>query len=136
MISPYLVPEPFDKALKLLRDALTKANLHVAVELDVSGRIKSELGISLAPCRMLLVDCPFILLEAIALDGSAAALLPLHIVVIGRGPRTAVNLFWPASQDSFNLPGDITAPVIKLQNRVSRALDKVAIRGDLCRAAS
>jgi uncharacterized protein (DUF302 family) len=134
IIVTYRLPEPFEKAVKLLREALAQDELRTPMELDVSGRISRELGIRLAPCRLLCVDCPFILLEAIALDGSAAVLLPIHIIVYGRGPQTVVHVFQPASPTGPDRPAEATGLVIRLQTRISRVLEKIAMREELCQA--
>ena len=82
-----VVPEPFDKALKLIRQALTGEAICYR---DGAGCIRqnsSDLGVDLAPCRILSVDNPFVLLEAMALDGTVAVFLPLHVAVSADGQR-------------------------------------------------
>ena len=66
----FVVPEPFGKATKLIRRTLTEAGISITMELDASGRIRRELGVELAACRILCVDHPFFLLEAMALGRS------------------------------------------------------------------
>jgi uncharacterized protein (DUF302 family) len=134
MIATYRLPEPFERAVKLLREALARDELRTPMELDVSGRISRELGIGLAPCRLLGVDCPLILLEAITLDGAAAVLLPMHILVYGRGTQTIVHVFRPASPAGPDIPVETAIPVIKLQTRIARVMEKIAMREELCGA--
>ena len=67
----FMVPAPFEKALGLIRQALNERDLGIAAELDISGRISQELGIDLIPCRVLCVDHPQLLQQAIAFDASA-----------------------------------------------------------------
>jgi uncharacterized protein (DUF302 family) len=136
MIATYRLPEPFERAAKLLREALARDELRTPIEMDVSGRISRELGIGLAPCRLLGVDCPLILLEAITLSGSAAVLLPTHVLVYGRGPQTIVHVLRPASPTAPDISAETANPAIKLQTRISRVLERIAMREDLCIAAS
>ena len=124
----FSIAEPYDKALKLLRETFGKEGLGIPMELDLSARIRRSLGISLAPCRVLFVDCPLLLLQAVALDASAATLLPLHVVVSGAGQRTLVHWREPASAGAASLPAEVKAPIRRLQTRLSEAVSRVGIR--------
>ena len=130
----YLIPEPFEKALKLLRKALLKGELQIPAEFEVSGRISRQLGVGLAPCRILFVDCPFLLLEAMALDVSAIVLLPLHVVVSSRGLETAVYVQRSVGSNGSGFSFEQEDPVSKLHTRVSRVLQKIAMKEVYCEA--
>ncbi|HWC98419.1 MAG TPA: DUF302 domain-containing protein, partial [Candidatus Sulfopaludibacter sp.] len=91
LVTSYLIDAPFEQALPVLRQALEAGGLSVSGEMDLSERIHRQLGLGFGACRVLLVDSPYLLLEALALDRSAAALLPLHVVVSGRGDVTCVH---------------------------------------------
>jgi uncharacterized protein (DUF302 family) len=82
-----IIRKPLNEAVKLLRSALAEGGLEIAADLDMAGRIRKALRIGFPPCRVLCVDCPVALLEALALDRSAAVLLPLHLVVTGQDSR-------------------------------------------------
>ncbi len=43
----FIIPETFEKALKLIRRALKNEGLKISMELDVSRRLRRELGIGL-----------------------------------------------------------------------------------------
>lgn len=88
----YLIDMPYDKALKQLRVALKAEGLQIPVEMDVSDRIRHELGVDLRPCFVLCIDCPFLLLEAAIINTSAAALLPLQLVVAEAGLQSVIHL--------------------------------------------
>src|SRR4051812_8095901 len=103
-VTAYLIPEPFERALKAVREALHRGEVSVAAELDVSARIQRELNIGFGPCRILLVDSPCLLLEACTLDRAAVALLPLHVVLCGRGPQTVVHWMSAAALGGARLP--------------------------------
>jgi uncharacterized protein (DUF302 family) len=134
-VAAYMISEPFNRALGTVREALSKTDLQVVTEVDVSARIKRQLDIGFGPCRVLLVDSPYLLLEAITLDRSAVALLPLHLVLCGRGPQTLVHWMNPAALGGVRLPAGATAPLLKLQALVARAIESVAMRHDIYQTA-
>lgn len=129
-VTAYVIPEPFDRALRLVRDTLCSNELNVVAEVDVSARIKRELNIGFGPCRVLLVDSPCLLLEACTLDRAAAAFVPLHIVLCGRGPQTAVHWMNPATLGGVRLPAGAAAPLLKLHGLMARSIERVAMRRD------
>jgi len=129
-VATYVIAEPFERTVKTLREALARSGLNVAAELDVSVRIKHELNLGFTPCRILLVDSPYLLLEAVTVDCAAAVLFPLHIVVSGRGPHTHVHWMHPAAVDGLRLPPGGAVPLAKLLSLVSHTLERIAIRRD------
>jgi uncharacterized protein (DUF302 family) len=134
-VTAYLIPEPFQRALSMVRDVLNRGELSIASELDVSARIKRELNIGFGPCRILLVDSPCLLLQACTLDRAAVALLPLHVVLYGRGPQTVVHWMSPAALGGVRLPTGAAAPLLKLQGLVARSIERVAMRRDIIQMA-
>jgi len=135
-VAAYLVAEPFTRALHIVREALARTDLSIIAELDVSDRIRRQVSLGFAPCRILLVDSPYLLLEAVALDRSAAVLLPLHIVVSSRGPETLVHWLNAAAITGAALPAGAAGPLEKLQEQVAHVLGAVAIRQDQCQPVS
>ena len=122
------IRKPLSEAVKLLRRALAEGGLEIAADLDMAGRIRKALRIDIPPCRVLCVDCPVALLEALALDRSAAVLLPLHLVVTGQGGLTQVYFLNPAAALYSGLPVTARAAVSKLQARVALAVESVSTR--------
>ena len=120
--------QPLNEALKMIRRALADGGLQIAADLDMASRIRKSLRIDLPSCRVLCVDCPVALLEALALDRSAAVLLPLHLVVAGQDGLTLVHLLNPAAALYSGLPVTGRAAVSKLQARVARAVESVSVR--------
>ena len=123
-----IMRQPPDEALKSIRRALAEGGLAIAAEFDVAGRIRKALRIDLPPCRVLCVDCPVALLEALALDRSAAVLLPLHLVVSGQDGATVVHFLNPAAALYSGLPVTARAAVSKLQARVAQAVESISVR--------
>ena len=123
-----IVQQPFNQALKLIRQALVEEGLEVAAELDLAKRLRKALRIDFPLCRVLCVDCPVGLLEALAFDRSAAVLLPLHLVVTGQDGVTLVHLLNPAAALYAGLPVTARAAVSKLQARIAQAVEGVSVR--------
>jgi uncharacterized protein (DUF302 family) len=123
-----IIQKPLNEAVKLLRRALAEGGLEIAADLDLAGRIRKSLRIVFPPCRVLCVDCPVALLEALALDRSAAVLLPLHLVVTGQDGLTLVHFLNPAAALYSGLPVTARAAVSKLQARVAQAVESVSTR--------
>jgi hypothetical protein len=67
----FRIPQPHQPALQLVRRAIASHGLLAAAEIDVASRIKRELGACLAPCTILFVDDPALLLEGIVFHRSA-----------------------------------------------------------------
>jgi uncharacterized protein (DUF302 family) len=126
-VTTYRISEPFDRALRAVREALTRADLSVVSEVDVSARVKRELNMGFVPCRILLVDSPCLLLEAAALDRAAAALMPLHLVISARGPETLVCWMSPTAIEGVRLPMAAAQPLLKLQAMLTRVMEQIAM---------
>ncbi|MBI3696175.1 MAG: DUF302 domain-containing protein [Acidobacteria bacterium] len=126
--STYVVQEPYQRALKLIRTALRDEGLRVSLETDISGTIRQELGVDLTPCKVLHVCCPLLLLQAVVMDTSAAAFLPFHLVVSADGSQTLVHLIDPAATYENDLPGGIKIPLGRLLARIRQCLEKIGAR--------
>lgn len=113
----------------MVRSALAAAQVRVAGELDVSDSIQQQLRVRFSPCRILFVDTPYLLLESMVFDRSAATLLPLHLVVSGRGNHTRVEWISLARMDGARCPAE-PALLARLHRQLSEALNQVAIRED------
>ncbi len=124
----YVIPETFERAIKQLRDSLAREDLSVPAELDLSARLRTQLGLSIPPCRVLCVDSPSAVAETLAIDSAGAVFLPLHLVVAGRGPRTLVHLAGAAGPGSGGLPAAAKGPVRKLLARLTSALQRIGNR--------
>ena len=120
--------EPYDVALRMVRRALTQQGLQAPVELDITARIKKELGAGVAPCTVLFVDDPALLLEAIVFDRSAALANPQPVVVSGNGRNTEVLIRSSESLLSGTLPARVHNPLIQLHERILRAMEMIAER--------
>ena len=130
-VTTYLISEPFERALKAIREVLARNDLSVCTELDVSARVKREVNMGFTPCRILLVDSTCLLVEAATLDCSAAVLFPLHLVVSGRGAQTQVHWINAGAIEGARLPTGAAVPLAKLQSLVTQSLERIAMRQDI-----
>jgi hypothetical protein len=131
-IITYVYAEPFEKSLRIIRSTLREVQLTISWEYEVASKIKQKLGVGLAPCTILYVDCPFLLLEALAFDGRAAAIFPFHVVVSGHGSQTKVHLLSPAHIHNCEIPPGLKGPIRKLHCLILMALEKAASHQGVC----
>ena len=121
----YMLAERFDKALKTIRGAVAGMDLEVAGEIDVADLLLHHPGTA-ARSRILLVDCPLLIFEALALDRAAAVFFPLHVILASDGARTHVATVKPPGVFDARLPAGAAEPFERLEARVARVLE------DLC----
>jgi uncharacterized protein (DUF302 family) len=124
----YMIPERFDKAVKLIRSALAKTELSIVGELDTTETLRSEFGKNPERSTILFVDCPLAVFEAQALDRAAAVFFPLHVFVWGDGDRTSASAFSSAGLFDNRLPLGSADPIKRLEDRISVALKSVLAR--------
>ena len=120
-----VIEEPFDKALKLVREALTQGDLEIAGEMDMPATWPGESRKRPARCRVLLVDCPLLVFEGLALDRAAGVYFPLHVLLASDGVRTHVTTLKPSGVFDARLPAGAAAPLERLEAQVARALESL-----------
>ena len=118
----YVLPVRFQKALRLLRTALAEVEVEVIQDLDAAMVLGAPLAAS-PHARILLVDSPILLLEAIALDRASAVFLPLHILVAEDGQETAISVGNACSAHNVRLPAGASGPISRLHGRIALALE-------------
>ncbi len=124
----FTVPAPYPAGLRTVRQALARQGLHTPAELDVTARIKNELGVGLAPCVVLFVDEPALLLEAVVFHRSAALIIPQPLVVSGNERQTKVILRKMDSLAQAEYPAGTRDPLVNLHSRMVRAMESIAER--------
>lgn len=123
----YTIDEPYDVALRMVRIALGRHGLRAPAELDIASRIRQELGAGVAPCTVLYVDDPALLLEAVVFNRGAALLIPQPLAVTGDVRHT--DVFVPRPElPSGDIPASIRDPLFGLQMRMTRAIQSIADR--------
>jgi uncharacterized protein (DUF302 family) len=124
----YVIGERFGRTLKLIRDALEKQELSITGELDLTETFARDSGMHPEPSKLLLVDCPLLLFEALALDRAAGVFFPLHVLVSANGDRTQVVCFEPAALLEVRLPVGAAHPLEELRDRIGMALESLLPR--------
>src|SRR6185437_191613 len=123
----FRIDEPYDVALRMVRIALAREGLRAPAELDISARIRQELGAGVARCIVLYVDDPAVLLEAVVFNRGAALLIPQPLVVTG-DKRQAEVLLRSAEMPAEAIPETVRDPLIGVQVRMTRAIESIADR--------
>jgi uncharacterized protein (DUF302 family) len=123
----FRIDEPYDVALRMVRIALARQGLRAPAELDITARIRQELGAVVAPCIVLYVDDPAVLLEAVVFNRGAALLIPQPLVVTGDN-RQAEVLLRSAEMPVEAIPETVRDPLIGVQVRMMRAIESIAER--------
>lgn len=126
----YTVAEPYDGAVRMVRQALARQELSVVAEFDVARRFRRELGTVLAPSLVLYVDDPALLLEATVFHRGASLLIPQPVVISGDGRASEVLVMSAGAQVAANLPRPVVAPLRKLHARIVKALEAVGERDE------
>ena len=125
----FIIDEPYEVALRMVRIALARQGLRAPAELDIASRIRQEFGAGVAPCTVLYVDDPAVLLEAVVFFRGAALLIPQQLVVTGDNRHTDVFVRSP-ELPWCDIPEGIRDPLHGLQVRMTRAIESVADRAE------
>jgi uncharacterized protein (DUF302 family) len=129
--STYIVTEPFERAVQLVRGVLTCAKLKITGELDMSGRIKRALLIQTAPC-LVIFACPATPAGNFPADVYQAALTPFHIVISSRGSQTDVHVLRVVPRGRDGRPDSGAAEVFgRLQIAMMQAIETIGMRAGL-----
>lgn len=124
----YVSAEPFERTLKLLRDALARQRLLVAGEMDLQARVRQRFGLRIPPCRVLYVDSPEVFLEAITRNRAVVVFLPVHVVLSAEEDGTAVYVMNPACAKGTGWPPDVRIPLNRVLLGVAEAVETIAMR--------
>jgi uncharacterized protein (DUF302 family) len=127
-IMTFLVVRSPRRAAKEIRWALAAGGLTVAAEMDLAARLGRGLRVGFPNCKVMCVDCPTSLLEALAFDRSPAVLLPIHLVVTEDEAGTAVHMLNPSARLYDALPVTSRPAVSKLIMAVTKCLDSISTR--------
>lgn len=118
----WTVAKPFDETLRWLRQVLPTRGLSVVQEIDLKHEFRGQVAVGAGNGALLLVDCPLLMFEALALDPSAAAFIPLHLVVVGDRHSSTVHWAHPAGAMGLRAQPAARGPVNALYSHLTRAL--------------
>jgi uncharacterized protein (DUF302 family) len=117
-----VVPAPFDKTLKALRRSLNDAGVSVVRELNLARECHSQPAAGAPRSTLLLVDCPLLLFEALALDRAAAVYIPLHVAISGDQNSACIRWVHPSAATGYRVPATARGPVDALYLRITNLL--------------
>jgi hypothetical protein len=126
-----LLMEQFDRALKLVGQESVDCELSVTGEFDVTESLSRDSRRKPDRTRLLLVDCPLLLLEASALDRAAGVLIRLHVLVSADGERTQVVFIEASALFDRRVPVGAAGPLEELKARISTALEAAVTRVEI-----
>jgi len=109
-------------ALKSLCRILRQAGFSIVQQIELSRDFADQLAPGTENCTLLLVDNPLSMFEAIALDRSAAAFVPFHVVVTGDRHSTRIHWAHPAAAVGLCLSPTAKASVDALYTRLTQLL--------------
>ena len=114
----FAIEHGFGKALKRVRAALRKGELEIAGEMELAAAPR---------CRVLLVDCPVLVFEGLALDRAAGVYFPVQVVLTAQGARTEVSTMKRSGE--ARMPVGAAGAIERLEQRVAQALGTLVNRG-------
>ena len=129
--STYLLPQPFEKGVALLRRALAEARLRITGELNMSGRIRRSLLIGTTPCVVLFAAPENGGQDPAVASSREAVLTPLHVVASAKGSCTEVHILRVLPRENALLSPTAMAAFRGLQSRLSEAIGRVAMRAGI-----
>lgn len=134
-MTTFTIAEAHPAALRMVRKALAQQGLRVPAELNIGARIRQQLGAGVAPCMVLYVDDPLVLLEAVVFYRGAAMLIPQPVVVTAAGGHTEVLLRGLESLTA-ETPESVRDPLLNFHRRIARAMESIAERQGACLAVT
>lgn len=124
----FMIDQPFDIALRMLRRALAQEGLRVPHELDTATRVRLELGVGLKQNIVLYVDDPIRLLEATVMNPAGGLFVPAPVVLstVEKGCRVSVRSIEPVF--ASDLPASVRGAVSNLHERIMAAIQRIGQR--------
>jgi hypothetical protein len=122
----FVLNSPFEFSLGRIRRGILEDNLCIAAEIDTTQRSRRAFQIYKSPCRILLIDSPFFVLETAAIDRASGVFLPLHLVVSGTDDGTLVHMLGPDYSHRVPFPIGIRSPLTGLQHQLWRTMGRIA----------
>jgi hypothetical protein len=122
----FVIEQPFDVALRMLRRALALEGLRVPHELDTAARIRQELGVGLKQNIILYVDDPIHLLEATVMNHAGGLFVPEPVVLSSADKRCRVFVRSIEPVFSSDVPASLRAAVSNLHERILAGIQRVA----------
>ena len=121
-----VVPASFEKALRTIRSAMAEMELEIIGEFEMDRYWNGRSEWHCTSSKILLVDSPLLIFEALALDRAAAVFLPLHVLVSKLGETTEVSFLNPLQLFDARFPVGVAEPMDRLMTLVALSLQSVS----------
>lgn len=121
----FTIDQSYEVAVRMVRRALRERGLQIPTEVDVTARLRDEIWANMAPCVVLFVYDPTLLLEGIRFYHAAGLYIPQPVVISATGHSTKVLLRSHDSSVCNGLPPTVRAAILRLHDRVMRAIDTI-----------
>jgi len=118
------VAKPIEQAEALVREALSEQGFGVLTEIDVAATFKAKLGIDRDPLKILGACNPALAHRALAIDPSAALMLPCNVVLSAAPGGTSVSIADPRELMPDPAMADLASEAAARLGAVALALSK------------
>jgi hypothetical protein len=125
----FIIDEPFDVAIRMLRRVLAREGLRVPAELDTSARLRTELGVALRESIVLYVDAPILLLQATVFTAAGSLYIPEPVALTACDEsrcKAVVRSIKPVLDET--LPSSVRQALLSLHERILKAIQEVGQR--------
>ena len=122
----FIIEQPFDVALRMLRRALAMEGLRVPHEFDSAARVKQELGVGLKQNMVLYVDDPIRLLEATVMNPAGGLFVPEPVVLSSADKVCRVSVKSIEPVFAMDLPASLRGAVSNVHERILAAIQRIA----------
>ena len=125
-IVSFVMDQPFDEALRMLRRVLALDGLRVPLEFDTTASVRQDLGVDLKQHRVLYVDDPIRLLEATIVNDAGGLYVPEPVVLSRTDPGCRVSVKSIEPVWASDLPVSLRGAVSDLHERIVMAVQRIA----------
>jgi len=122
-----VIPAVYGEGLQRVREIFKRAGLEILMEFDCSARICRQFGMQVPQCRILFVDSPSLLLEAMTTGLAAATMYPVHVAVSERGSTTVVAFLSLTTIHLSDFPIGVKTALSKLHFEIGRRLQSTGL---------
>jgi uncharacterized protein (DUF302 family) len=116
---------PYEKIIKLVREALKKEGFGVLTEIDVQKIMKEKLGIDMNKYIILGACNPPNAYKAILTEENIGLLLPCNVIVYEKGGKTVLSFIRPTVAMQMVDNADLQKVSEEVEGKLKKAFDAV-----------
>ena len=130
-VTTLVIPAVYEEALQRVRKIFKHAGLEILMEFDCSARICHQFGMQVPQCRILFVDSPSLLLEAMTTGVAAATMYPVHVAVSEQGSTTMAAFLSLTTIYLSDFAIGVKTALSKLHSEIGRSLQSADIHNQM-----